>query len=315
MTTYLLLSLRHGVMSTAADDPDYPIIVFSTVAVALSVGIAGWCNFYYGWSFPQTASLLLLPTILLAYLLALLIGKDWTLQPITTDFKPQITMACAAILLALLVLSAVATAASTRLGQVMTIVVCAGVFLLGLLSNHLIGRHAYRNQSIAIVEASEPVLASRAAFDRPGDEQHVVLSAPPKAEIRPGAPIFYGPNPSGFMLVGKGFGSADGEVRGVVATDVQARELTVTIRGESPLPERPPSPGDHVFLRPTQVNPAAATLFALVPNFHHYWLTDAVSQNNPIPPSHLGMLSGYAATQIAAFLALAVALFQRRDVG
>ncbi|HZW11520.1 MAG TPA: ABC transporter permease [Phycisphaerales bacterium] len=315
MTVYLLLGLRHGVMSTAADAPDYPIIVFSTGAVALSIGVAGWCNFYYGWSFPQTASLLLLPAILLAYLLALLVGKEWKLQPISTDFKPQITIACAAILLALLVLSAVATAASTRLGQVMTIVVCAGVFLLGLLSNHLLGRHAYRNHAVGIVESSAPVLASRAAFDRSGDEMHVVLRAPPKAEIRRGAPIFYGPNPSGFMLAGGGTGAPGEESRGVVATHVDGRELTLTIRGESPIPERPPSPGDHLFLRPTQVNAAAAGLFAVVPNFHHYWLTDAVSQNNPIPPSHLVMLAGYAGTQIAAFLALAVLLFQRRDVG
>ena len=45
-------------------------------------------------------------------------------------------------LAAILVLAAVATAASTRLGQVMTIVVCAGVLFGSMLSNYFIGRHA-----------------------------------------------------------------------------------------------------------------------------------------------------------------------------
>ncbi|MBK7405455.1 MAG: ABC transporter permease subunit [Phycisphaerales bacterium] len=132
MTAYLLLALRHGVMSTAADDPDQPVILFSTAAILLSVGVAGWCNFYYGWSFPQAATLILLPAIVCAYVVTLLVSKKWGLQPIFTDFKPQVIFAAAALLMALLVIAAVATAASTRLGQVMTIVVCAGVFMLGL---------------------------------------------------------------------------------------------------------------------------------------------------------------------------------------
>ncbi len=315
MTAYLLLGLRHGVLSTAADEPDLPVIVFSTLAVALSVGVAAWCNFYYGWSFPQTASLLLLPAVVLCYALALLVNKEWEFQAITTDLKPQVMMACFAILLALLVLSAVATAASTRLGQVMTIVVCAGVFMLGLLSNYMIGRHAYRNQAIAVTESAAPVLASRPQFNRVGDGQHLVLRAPPKAEIHVGSPIFYGANPNGFMLAGAGDRNQTGVAYGVVATDVQEREITLTLEGEALIPDRPPAPGDFIFLEPTRVNPLAAAIYAIVPNFQHYWLTDAVTQSSPIPPRHLGMLAGYAATQIAAFLALGIALFQRRDVG
>lgn len=315
MTVYLMLGLRHGVLSTASDEPDLPVILFSTLAVALAVGVAGWCNFYYGWSFPQTASLLLLPGILLAYVLTLMVSKEWEIQPISTDFKPQVTIACAAILLALLVLSAVATAASTRLGQVMTIVVCAGVFMLGLLSNYMIGRHAYRNESVAMVESAEPVLASQPLFNRPGEGYRVVLRAPPKAEIDEGMPLFYGANPNGFMLAGRGGRAQGGEALGVVATEVDERRLTLEVRGEELIPERPPAPGDHVFLQPTKVNHLAAAAFALVPNFQHYWLTDAVTQNRPVPPSHLGLLAGYAGAQIVAFLALGVALFQRRDVG
>lgn len=316
MTTYLLLSIRHGVMSTAADELDMPVVVFSTLAVFLSVGVAGWCNFYYGWSFPQTASMLLLPAILLAYGLVLFVGKEWELQPPTTDFKPQITLASGGVLMALLVLAAAATAFSTRLGQVMTIVASAGVLLIGLLSNYMIGRHAYDNDSVAVVERAEAELQSRVAFDREGDEYQVVLKAPPQETIEAGDPIYYGPNPNGFSLANRIARGPAGPV-GVVVQSIEGRELTVTLEGDAApgLTSRPPEPGDHVFLTPTEVNVPAAVVYAVVPNFQHYWLVDAVSRNSPIPPRHLGMLAGYAAAQMVMFLALGVLLFQRRDVG
>jgi ABC-2 type transport system permease protein len=315
MSSYLLLALRHGVMSTAADQLDYPVILFSSVAVLLSVGVAGWCNFYYGWSFPQAASLLLLPTIVSAYLLTLVLDSHWKVQSITTDLHPQVLVACVALLLALLVLSAVATAASTRLGQVMTIVVCAGVFMTGLLSNYMIGRHAYQNSSVAIVQTAEPALESRAAFDRHGDIFKLLLRTPPKAEIVAGIPVFYGSNPNGFRLAGRGTLGEDGTAVGVVIDAIDDRLVNLRLERETSMASRPPEPGDHIFLGRTEGNPVAAVAHAMVPNFQHYWLNDAVSQNSPVPGSHLAQLAGYAGTQIVMFLSLGVVLFQRRDVG
>jgi hypothetical protein len=52
-----------------------------------------------------------------------------------------------------------------------------------------------------------------------------------------------------------------------------------------------------------------------VPNLQFFWLLDAVSQNQPVPLSHLVLVLMYAAVQIGAFLSLAVMLFQNRDVG
>ncbi|MBL4592179.1 MAG: ABC-2 transporter permease, partial [Phycisphaerales bacterium] len=151
MIAFLLLGIRHGVLATAAQHLDTPVLIFGTGAIALAILIAGAGNFMYEWSFGQTVSLLLLPFIWIAYLGVLLINKDWELQSIATDFKPQITIACGVLMMALLVMSAVATAASTRLGQVMTIVVCGVVFVAGLLSNYMIGRHVFINDRFAQV--------------------------------------------------------------------------------------------------------------------------------------------------------------------
>ncbi len=316
MAIYLLLGLRHGVMSTAADDPDFPVIVFSSIAVFLSVGIAGWCNFYYGWSFPQTASLLLLPLILLAYIVTLFFNKQWEVQPLLTDIKPQVMIACFGVLLALLVLSAVAIAASSRLGQVMTIVICAGVFMLGLLSNYELGRRAYVNSSIGVISKATPSHEAKAAFDEPGDVYDLLLKSPPQAEIKADMPIYYGSNPNGFLLIAPKHPNADDPNTGVrVKAFDKLRLITVELKDTTWKPSRPPQTGDFVFLTPTKVNPAAAALYAIIPNFQHYWLLDAVTRNAKIPLSHLKLLIVYALTQIVAFLALAIILFQQRDVG
>ncbi|QKK08098.1 MAG: ABC transporter permease [Planctomycetota bacterium] len=315
MTSYLMLAVRHGVMSTAADEIDMPVVVFSTLAVALSVGVAGWCNFYYGWSFPQTASLLLLPTILVAFALTLFIDKHWEAQALATDLKPQVMLASMAVLLALLVLAAVATAISTRLGQVMTIVTCAGVLMVGLLSNYMIGRHAYQNTSVGVVEFAEPDRETRWQFNERGHIYFVRLSAPPRADIAPGTPVYYGSNPNGFMLANRSITADDGTVQGVIATDIDGRELSMELAADAPLASRPPRQGDHLFLTETEVHPVAATLHAIVPNFQQYWLVDAITRNSKIPTQHVLVLSGYAGVQIVMFLAIGVFLFQRRDVG
>ena len=46
-----------------------------------------------------------------------------------------------------------------------------------------------------------------------------------------------------------------------------------------------------------------------------FWLVDAISQAQPIPASHVALVLLYGLVQIVGFLALAVLLFQGRDVG
>ncbi|MCW5775826.1 MAG: ABC transporter permease subunit [Phycisphaeraceae bacterium] len=351
MVLFLFMAIRHGVMSTAADRPDQPVILFSTLAVLLSIAVAAWCNFYYGWSFPQLASVLMLPAMAIAYGLVILFDKEWKFQPFYEvsywvgghprteaeyarmlargdapprddpqllrtvkylTFKPQIAMACAAMSMAIMVLTSVAVAVSTRLGQVMTIVVCAGVFFVGLISNHAFGRHAYQNRHVAVVQEAEPVLLSRREFRADGDRYLVLLERAPEADLPPGTPFFYGPSPNGFGLTLRSM-AQDGTI-GVFVLEADDRRITIENRGNAPV-SRPPETGDFVFPTPTRVSPVPAAIHGLIPNMQHFWLVDAVTQNNPIPISHLASLALYALLLISVFLALGIALFQRRDVG
>lgn len=328
MVLFLLLGIRHEVMMTAADRLDGPVLVFGTAAVVLALGVALWGNYFYGWYFSQTFVTVLLPAMLVAYLLVLSVSKQWAWQPITTDAKPQIMLACLGMTMAILVLTAVATAASTRLGQVMTIVTCASVFLLGLLSDYFFGRHAFTNEPVAEITAAEPADIEQLSFSRPGDRYVLQLSENMKVELEPGQSLYYGPNPNGAFLAVPTFEPFRGDVTrvsdrlgpgappGVMVVERADRRVTIEHIGGQPLAiRRPPEVGDYVFIEPTRVHPLPLAIWAVIPNMHHFWLVDAVTQNRPIPLGHMGTLAGYAAVQILVFLAVAVALFERRDVG
>ncbi len=75
----------------------------------------------------------------LAYLFSLLFDAGFNPQPFMTDFNGEIWLGLISLMIAILVLTAIAVAASARLGQVMTLCVTLGFFLLGLLSDWLIG--------------------------------------------------------------------------------------------------------------------------------------------------------------------------------
>jgi ABC-type transport system involved in multi-copper enzyme maturation permease subunit len=328
MLVFLLMGIRHGVMETAADSVDIPVVTFGAIAFFLALGLGAWCNFFYGWNFPQTALTILLPAIILAYVGVLLVGKEWRAQPISTDWKPQVITACLCLTLAVLVLSAVATAASTRLGQVMTIVVCVGVFALSLLSNYFVGRHVFDAQPIAQVQRTEPSDIARNFKD---DQSPIILTLmkPPARPIAPGTTIYYSPSAQGFPLMHdaparpfSGNLENPNEVVGdnvpgaIIATAAQGMQLTLRNVGGTPLPVlREPEQGDFLFDTKTKVRLPALAIWGSFPNVQFFWLLDAVSQNHRVPLPYLGLSVAYAGVQVVLFLSLAVMLFQRRDVG
>lgn len=328
MVIFLLMGLRHGVLSTAGDELDQPVLTFTFGALFLAMTIAGACNFFYGWYFSQTCMLILAPLLTLGYVMVLLLNKGWAWQPIGKEFLPQITLACAGVVLAVLVLTAVATAVSTRLGQVMTIVVCAGVFVFGLLTNSLLGRRVFNNQPIAVIDTATPGDVLNPGWDRPGDTYTITFQTPQSRPIRPGDRFYYSPSPNGFpMSVAasapfRGNPQVDTDLLGyetepglvVVTSDLKV--VKVRKSGQEPLEwTGPPARNDYVFLEPTSLNIPALAVWSVVPNMQFFWLVDAVSQNQPVPWTHLLLMVGYAIGQMGMFLSLGVVLFQKRDVG
>ncbi|HEX8877922.1 MAG TPA: ABC transporter permease [Phycisphaerales bacterium] len=328
MVTFLLFAIRHGVMSTSADGVDRPAVLFGLSAVAISLLAGAWCNFFYRWNFPQVATLLLLPLIIVAYIALLFVSKQWKFQGLLTDVKPQIMLACACLAVAILVLTAVAVAASTRLGQVMTIVTCMGVFTLSLMSNFFIGRHVFQNTHVAEIEAVTAPDPAKPNLALPGESLKIKLRNAPTKPLKVGTSFYFSPSPVGFPMmvppfpVHSGDFEKDGAILGpsvppgIYITQVNGQELTVRHIGGSPLAiQQAPQPDDFVFTEPTRINPVAMTAWGVIPNMQTFWLLDAVSQNRRIPVTYPLYALAYGVVQIMMFLAIAVLLFEGRDVG
>jgi ABC-2 type transport system permease protein len=155
-----LLTVRHQVRLTVQAPYDWPVIVLGGGGVLVALLVALWGNYFYRWNFTSRLVALLALTMPLAYLLVLMLDRSWQLQPLSTEFTAshdhaahvghlaagaplvQVLWALLLVLEGILVMAAVAVACATRLGQVMTLVVCASVFLVGLSSDYLFGRFA-----------------------------------------------------------------------------------------------------------------------------------------------------------------------------
>lgn len=323
---FFLFTIRHKVMSTARDTVDLPVTLCVSLAVLLPIALGVWGNYFYGWVFSSTACSAMLPTSIIGYVLTLAISKDWEFQSLSVEFKPQILIASGCVLLSILVLTSIAIACSTRLGQVMTIVACSGFFMVGLLSNHLLGRSAFTNRQIAVISEFTPD-DNGPAFTEPGGRATVLLDSAPRANLRPGDSFYYGPDPSGLNLLVpthprfQGDPAREQDIRDperppalIVRELTTEKELLLVNAGGLRI-ARPPSKGDFAFATPTTRNRAAEVAWSLIPNLQFFWLVDAITQGHTIPVRYVGMLGLYSGLHITAFLAAAVLLFQRRDVG
>jgi len=149
LSLVFVLTVRHGVLQTVRDPLDGPVWVFGLLAgvVSLLIGVGG--NYLYNRVFSSVFVVALGGCITMAWLCVMFVDKQWGFQPIGSEFGDQgalqggqLVIGLVLVFEAVLVLGAVALAASTRLSEVMTLLVCVGVFLLGLVSDYMLGRLA-----------------------------------------------------------------------------------------------------------------------------------------------------------------------------
>ena len=139
LTVIFLLTVRHRVREAAYEDHDVPILLLGIGASLMTALIAGLANYFYRWVFTSTFICTGLVLMTLAWGASLIIARNWAWQHPMTDINPQLLLGLVMVLLAALVLSAVALLCSTRCGQVLTLVICTGTFLVGLVSEYFLG--------------------------------------------------------------------------------------------------------------------------------------------------------------------------------
>lgn len=134
-----MLVEQHQVLQTVRDPVHKPVITFGLLASVLGAVVGVWSNYFYNKAFPSTFICTTTFLLGLAYLLSLMFDPSFAWQDPSKMFRPQLWFALIVMMVATLILTAIAIAASTRFGQVMTLVITVGMFMLGLLSDWMFG--------------------------------------------------------------------------------------------------------------------------------------------------------------------------------
>ena len=142
LTITLLLAGRHGTLDTVRDTYDWPIVVLGVLALLLALIIGFIGNYFLGWHFGATCVWAAVPLFSLATFAICFVDKNWSPQPFGARFDPQLVIGSVLVLFAILVITAVALAASTRLKIVGTLLICVAVLVAGLLSDYFLDQAA-----------------------------------------------------------------------------------------------------------------------------------------------------------------------------
>ena len=72
---------------------------------------------------------------------------------------------------------------------------------------------------------------------------------------------------------------------------------------------------DYVFGRLADTRLWAKICYFLLPNLQTFWISDAIYEENAVPLKYVLISASYAVCYTVGILALAVAVFQRKQVG
>jgi hypothetical protein len=141
-TVALLMSIRHGVLSTASDMHDWTVLGSAITVVVVTVLLSAFFNYAYDWKFTSTAIILgaILATFVLVFLA--LIDRDWQFDPSKNGINRLDLYGSILLFFAAIIIAALAVTISARFNIVVTLSACIGVFLLGLISDYVFGRFA-----------------------------------------------------------------------------------------------------------------------------------------------------------------------------
>lgn len=160
MAFVFMLVEHHGVMQRVTIPYHLPVIVFGLSAGGIAFIVALWCNYFYGKVFGSTVLCVATPLAGIAYFMALMFKPDFSADDFAAGFDTNLWKAILALVIANLVLTALAIAISTRVNQIMTVIVTIGMFLLGLLSDWLFGSlitHPIEKRWLARAELADKV--------------------------------------------------------------------------------------------------------------------------------------------------------------
>lgn len=141
-TIALLMAIRHGVLETVNDTHDWTVLGAAIISVVAVVLLSALFNYIYDWKFTSTATALTGVFATLTIIFLTFIDRDWQFNPQENKLSTVDIYGSVLLLLAAIIIVALAIALSARFNIVVTLSVCIGIFLLGLISDYAFGRFA-----------------------------------------------------------------------------------------------------------------------------------------------------------------------------
>jgi hypothetical protein len=128
---------------------DFPALGIFVGALVLAYAIAGFTNFFLRRPFMADAVLSVVVMLTIAFIVIHFVKKELRGMETYTGIDWRLIPASVLSLFALWILAALALACSTRLEVIPTLAICTGLFLLGLMSDYLFGRHGGNLRGLA----------------------------------------------------------------------------------------------------------------------------------------------------------------------
>ena len=332
LAAYVLSVTLILTMAAGAFEADLQVVhdwvVYGLIGASIvTVAVAIFANYYMDLAFAPTAVLLSVGF----FTAVLFIFLVWTPPPemvnVTVKVDPQVALGCFLVICALLMLGAVAVAASVRLSMALNIVLCVGVLLLGLLSDYLFGRHAYLHKvaDVVSIRDADPVTVVKMASFVAGTLDHPTAAAIFRAGRDRGIDFpelevvdewrqwfeswqRFGEGP---ILLGDANRMAQAEVD---VTPLARRYDWIIEGGRRPVYVAKGKRVVGVLGVIDQSNLLARGIYAIVPNLQVFWIADALVAERSVPYFYALRAGLYAVLYIAAMLFLAMFLFQEKEL-
>jgi hypothetical protein len=141
----LLMVIRNGILQNVDDTHDRVVLVCVGASVLLSFLLSLLLNYAYDWKFSSTFIVLLSIFASISIIFLALIDEHWKFNPAENVINMTDIYASVLLLLGVLTITALAVAISTRFNIAVTLGVCAGIFMIGLISDYAFGRFADEN--------------------------------------------------------------------------------------------------------------------------------------------------------------------------
>ncbi len=310
------------------------------VCLALAMAAAGAWNYVTRSSFPM-AAIIALAIILPVFAI---IGHFKTDQGQHVGLALRVIPALVLVTFSVWSMGTLATALSTRFSLVPNLLICACLFMVGLMSDYLIGRNAREPWTQAPAKGSEQLWIASYEFtprelapvERWGEPMRIedladfVLWTDDAEKATKLQSL--GENPEAAWKDGFGWkanvNDLDDRAECLACYDIKTQKWTYRNLGEyalrqrkqgenldacifrrSDTPPRVPAGGTYASPLPAAGNWAATAFYAAIPNWQLFWMADALSSQNDDSvnteePTVPGVYVGYAAAYVLAMNAL-----------